>query len=148
MEWPRNAQGDPIAAGALRLRPRDLAKIGQLVLQHGVWNGTQVVPASWIEAATTPQINVSGFTSFFYGYFFWLGRSLADKTEVPWAAAVGLGGQRVFIVPSLDLVVVVNAGLYSSRLQGSVPMTILNQYVLRAVAVRPCWRPAGLRPRP
>jgi CubicO group peptidase (beta-lactamase class C family) len=137
VEWPRSARGDPIAAGSLRLRPRDLAKIGQLVLQHGAWNGTQVVPASWIEAATAPQINVSGFTSFFYGYFFWLGRSLADKTEVPWAAAVGLGGQRVFIVPSLDLVVVVNAGLYSSRLQGPVPMTILNQYVLRAVAVRP-----------
>ncbi len=137
VEWPRNARGDPIAAGALRLRPRDLAKIGQLVLQHGAWNGTQVVPASWIEAATSPQINVSGFTSFFYGYFFWLGRSLADKREVQWAAAVGLGGQRVFIVPSLDLVVVVNAGLYSSRLQSSVPMTILNQYVLRATAFRP-----------
>jgi CubicO group peptidase (beta-lactamase class C family) len=71
VEWPRNARGDPIAAGALRLRPRDLAKIGQLVLQHGAWNGTQVVPASWIEAATSAQINVSGFTSFFYGYFFW-----------------------------------------------------------------------------
>ena len=78
VEWPRNARGDPIAAGALRLRPRDLAKIGQLVLQHGAWNGTQVVPASWIETATSPQINVSGFNSFFYGYFFWLGRSLAD----------------------------------------------------------------------
>ena len=137
VEWPRNARGDPIAAGALRLRPRDLAKIGQLVLQHGAWNGTQVVPASWIEAATAPQINVSGFTSFFYGYFFWLGRSLADKSEVQWSAAVGLGGQRVFIVPSLDLVVVVNAGLYSSRLQSSVPMTILNQYVLKATAFRP-----------
>jgi CubicO group peptidase (beta-lactamase class C family) len=137
VEWPRNARGDPIAAGALRLRPRDLAKIGQLVLQHGAWNGTQVVPASWIEAATAPQIGVSGFSSFFYGYFFWLGRSLADKKEVPWAAAVGLGGQRLFIVPSLDLVVVVNAGLYTSRLQGSVPMTILNQYVFGAIASRP-----------
>jgi len=137
VEWPRNARGDPIAAGSLRLRPRDLAKIGQLVLQHGAWNGAQVVPASWIEAATAPQINVSGFTSFFYGYFFWLGRSLADKREVQWAAAVGLGGQRVFIVPSLDLVVVINAGLYTSRLQSSVPMTILNQYVLGAMAPRP-----------
>jgi hypothetical protein len=48
-----------------------------------------------MESATAPQINVSGFTSFFYGYFFWLGRSLADKREVQWAAAVGLGGQRV-----------------------------------------------------
>lgn len=134
VDWPRSARGDPIAAGALRMRPRDLAKIGQLVLQRGAWNGTQVVPASWIDAATTPQINVSGFNSFFYGYFFWLGRSLADGREVPWAAAVGLGGQRVFIVPDLDLVVVVNAGLYASPLQATVPTAILNQYVLRAVA--------------
>lgn len=115
------ANGDPIAAGLLRLGPRDLAKIGQLVLQHGAWNGTRVLPASSIEAATTPQINVSGFASVFYGYFFWLGRSLVDRREVQWVAAVGLGGQRVFIVPALDLVVVVNAGLYKSSLQLTVP---------------------------
>jgi CubicO group peptidase (beta-lactamase class C family) len=60
VEWPRNAKGNPIAAGALRLRPRDLAKIGQVVLQRGAWHGAQVVPASWIEAAISPQINVSG----------------------------------------------------------------------------------------
>ena len=57
--------------------------------------------------------------------------------EVEWAAAVGLGGQRLFIVPSLDLVVVINAGLYRSPLQGVVPMTILNQYVLNAVLSQP-----------
>jgi CubicO group peptidase (beta-lactamase class C family) len=133
VEWARDARGNPIAAGALRLRPRDLAKIGELVLRHGAWNGTQVVPASWIEAATTPHINVSGFSSFFYGYFFWLGRSLADQREVDWIAAVGLGGQRIFIVPALDLVVVVNAGLYASPLQGTVTAAILNRYVLKAI---------------
>jgi CubicO group peptidase (beta-lactamase class C family) len=66
------------------------------------------VPASWIEAATSPQINVSGFTSFLYGYFFWLGRSLSDRREIQWVAWVGLGGQRLFVVPTLDLVVVIN----------------------------------------
>jgi CubicO group peptidase (beta-lactamase class C family) len=90
VEWPRYAHGNVIAAGALRLRPRDLAKIGQLVLQRGEWKGTQVIPASWIDAATTPQID--GLSPYFYGYFFWLGRSLVDRREVQWAAAVGLGG--------------------------------------------------------
>lgn len=137
VEWPRNAKGNPIAAGALRLRPRDLAKIGQLVLQRGAWHGAQVVPASWIEAATSPQINVSGFTSFFYGYFFWLGRSLSDRREIQWVAGVGLGGQRLFVVPTLDLVVVINAGLYKSSLQRVVPTAILNQYVLKAAASHP-----------
>ena len=126
VEWPKDAHGNVIAAGALRLRPRDLAKIGQLVLQRGNWRGTEVVPASWIDAATTPQIN--GFGTDFYGYFFWLGRS----NEIRWAAAVGLGGQRLFIVPELDLVVAMNAGLYQSPVQALVALKALNQYVLKA----------------
>jgi CubicO group peptidase (beta-lactamase class C family) len=132
VEWPRYAHGDVIAGGALRLRPRDLAKIGQLVLQRGNWKGKQVVPASWIDAATAPQIN--GFGTDFYGYFFWLGRSLVDRHEIQWAAAVGLGGQRVFIVPELDLVMVMNAGLYQSPAQALVPIRALNQYVLKGAS--------------
>jgi CubicO group peptidase (beta-lactamase class C family) len=135
VEWPRYANGNVIAGGALRLRPRDLTKIGQLVLQHGDWRGTPVVPASWIEAATRPQIN--GFGTDFYGYFFWLGRSLVDRHEIQWVAAVGLGGQRVFIVPDLDLVLVMNAGLYQSPVQALVPIKALNQYVLKAASRRP-----------
>jgi len=130
LEWYKYAQGNPSAAAGLRLRPRDLAKIGQLVLQRGAWNGKQVVSSGWIDASTTPQIN--GFLVFFYGYQFWLGRSLVDRHPVNWAAAWGLGGQRVFIVPDLDLVVVVTAGLYDSDMQAQVPLNILNQYVLRA----------------
>jgi CubicO group peptidase (beta-lactamase class C family) len=134
VEWPRYASGNAIAGGALRLRPRDLTKIGQLVLQRGNWRGSRIVPASWIEAATRPQIN--GFGTDFYGYFFWLGRSLVDQHEIQWAAAVGLGGQRVFIVPELDLVLVMNAGLYQSPVQALVPIEALNRYVLKAASRR------------
>jgi CubicO group peptidase (beta-lactamase class C family) len=131
VEWHRYPQGDPIAAGGLRLRARDLAKIGQLVLQRGAWNGAQVVPAAWVEAATSPQINDPQSPS--YGYQFWLDRQLVQKSEVHWAVGIGLGGQRLFIAPELDLVVVVNAGLYKSDSQGPVPRAILNQYVLKAI---------------
>src|ERR1043165_4323809 len=48
-------------------------------------------------------------------------------------AGVGLGGQRIFVVPDLDLVVVTTAGMYRSPLQSPVPLEILNQYVLRAL---------------
>jgi len=101
-----------------------------LVLDHGAWHGRQVVPADWIAAATSPQIN--GRDSYFYGYQFWLGRSLARGKEADWIAGVGYGGQRLFIVPSLDLVVLVHAGLYNSDMQGWVPRSILNRYVLEA----------------
>jgi len=130
VEWIRDPSGEPYAASGLRLRPRDFAKIGQLVLAEGVWQGNQVVPAEFMRQATASQINGQGL--YFYGYQFWLGRSLVDGHEIDWVAAVGLGGQRIFIVPALDLVAVVNAGLYRSELQGWVPLVLLNRYVLKA----------------
>jgi hypothetical protein len=63
---------------------------------------------------------------------------LVDKRWVDRAVAIGWGGQRLYIAPALDLVVVVNAGLYKNiDLQSSVPSTILNQYVLKAIEPRP-----------
>jgi CubicO group peptidase (beta-lactamase class C family) len=130
VEWVRDPSGEPLAASGLRLRPRDFAKLGQLVLAHDVWQGNQIVPAEFIAQATAPQINGRGL--YFYGFQFWLGRSFVNGREIDWAAAVGLGGQRIFIVPALDLVAVVNAGLYRSELQSWVPLLLLNRYILEA----------------
>jgi CubicO group peptidase (beta-lactamase class C family) len=130
-EWIRFPSGEPVAASGLRMRPRDLAKIGQLVLDHGAWKGAQIVPADWIKAATSPQIN--GQQIYFYGYQFWLGRSFVrGRGEIDWAAGWGYGGQRLFIVPALDLVVLVHAGRYDSSQQSAGPMMVLNRYVLPA----------------
>lgn len=131
VEWNRWGDGTANAASGLRMRPRDLARIGQLVLSRGAWNGKQIVPASWVDAATAPQINRAGL--YFYGYHFWLGRSLVHGREVDWASATGNGGQRVFIVPALDLVVVVTAGLYHSFTQSWVPIAVMNRFVLAAI---------------
>ena len=51
---------------------------------------------------------------------------------IEWVEGLGFGGQRLFIVPALDLVVLVHAGLYSSDLQSWVPLMIFNRYVLAA----------------
>jgi CubicO group peptidase (beta-lactamase class C family) len=132
VEWIRNGAGDPWPASGLRLRPRDLAKIGQLVLSRGEAQGRQIVPAAWIDQSITPQINGEGM--FYYGYQWWLGRTLVARQDVSWAVAVGLGGQRMFVVPSKGLVVVVHAGLYRGPIfQGTVGNTVLNGYVLPAL---------------
>jgi CubicO group peptidase (beta-lactamase class C family) len=59
-EWAQFANGNPVASAGLRLRPRDLAKIGQLVLDHGTWHGRQIVSADWIRdidlAAAAPLV--------------------------------------------------------------------------------------------
>jgi CubicO group peptidase (beta-lactamase class C family) len=108
-EWIR-VKGDADAGGGLRLRPRDMAKIGQLVLAGGRWNGRQVVSKAWIDASMTPRMDATNL--FFYGYLWWLGRSLFNGHEVDWAGALGRGGQSIRIVPELDLLVVVTAGYY------------------------------------
>jgi CubicO group peptidase (beta-lactamase class C family) len=109
VEWDRY-KGDTDAGGGLRLRPRDMAKIGQLVLAGGRWNDRQIVPRGWIETSTAPKIRATD--GLFYGYLWWLGRSVLHGREVHWAGALGRGGQSIRIVPELDLVVVVTAGYY------------------------------------
>ncbi|WOH68886.1 serine hydrolase [Bradyrhizobium sp. BWA-3-5] len=108
-EWIR-VKGDSDAGGGLRLRPRDMAKIGQLVLAGGRWNDRQIVSKAWIDASMRPRLEATG--PYFYGYLWWLGRSLVNGREIHWAAALGRGGQSIRIVPELDLVVVVTAGYY------------------------------------
>ncbi|MGO4339458.1 serine hydrolase domain-containing protein [Labrys sp. KB_33_2] len=131
VEWARYPQnGGPVAASGLRLLPADTLKFGQLVLDKGAWKGRQIVSAKWIEMATAPQINAPG--AMFYGFQFWLGRSLVDHRSVDWIAGFGYGGQRLFIVPSLDLTVMVHAGRYGGQDEGGFAAAILNRYVLPA----------------
>ena len=126
----RFANGDFMPHAGFRLRPRDLAKIGQLVLDGGRWQGRQIVSPEWIAQSITPQINGEGL--FFYGYQWWLGRSLVARREVDWAGGFGLGGQRLYIVPEKRLVVTVNVGLYDQALQSAVAALPL-RYALTAI---------------
>jgi len=111
-------------------RRRDMAKLGQLVLAQGRWGERPIVSEAWVRDSLAPHM--AGQDLYYYGYQWWLGRSLVNQQDLGWAAAVGLGGQRIVIVPALDLVVVVTAGMYKSPMQGRVPLGILNR-VLHAV---------------
>ena len=110
-EWTGDLHGRPMAFTGLRMRPRDMAKIGRLVLNHGGWQGRQIVPAEWITASLQPRIG-TGIADFEYGYLWWLGPVDWHGKELRWAAAFGNGGQRVIVVPELDLTVVITAGAY------------------------------------
>jgi CubicO group peptidase (beta-lactamase class C family) len=135
VDWTQMPSGHVVDWCCLWMRPRDMAKIGQLVLDRGRWQGTRVVSEAWIDAATAPQIKRPREGA--YGYQFWTGTTSATVAgrTVDWVAAVGQGGQRIFIAPTLDLVAVVTAGHYydNERLAGLVPQTVLRDYVLPSV---------------
>jgi CubicO group peptidase (beta-lactamase class C family) len=130
-EWQTYPNGKIAAASGLRLRPRDATKIGQLILDKGLWQGVRVVPADWIEQSVAPRFQAIGYFGglFFYGRLWWLGRSLSDGQEVQWISAMGLGGQRLFIVPSLDLVVTSTSGLYRDPRQGMAALDMLGAII-------------------
>jgi CubicO group peptidase (beta-lactamase class C family) len=140
--WEGSSGFNPAAASGLRLRPRDLAKIGQLVLERGKWQERQIVSSSWIEDATTPRLcgkgamfdRPEGITS--YGYLWWLGRSPPEHPERDMIAGAGNGGQRVIVLPSLGAVVVTTAGLYGDEASGLTALMTLNEFVVPAAVER------------
>jgi CubicO group peptidase (beta-lactamase class C family) len=135
-EWLCGRDGEAIAASGLRLRLRDLARIGAMVLDGGQWNGRHVVPAEWLAAAFTPAVAIPDGRR--YGYHWYLGAVPADDRTggVRWErmiSAVGNGGQRLFLLPDLDLVVATIAGNYDAPDQGRPPMAALRDVLLPAL---------------
>jgi CubicO group peptidase (beta-lactamase class C family) len=112
--WPTDPQGFNLAAAWIKLRPEDMAIFGQLYLQGGRWRGKQVVSAEWVRQATTAQAGKAfmadeqGYGAFDpqnYGFLWWV-----EKTDGADAYfALGFGGQRIEVVPSRHLVIVVSA---------------------------------------
>jgi CubicO group peptidase (beta-lactamase class C family) len=141
--WDRFPNGDAVTSGGLRLRPRDLAKLGQLVLDGGVWHGRPIVSAGWIKQMIAPQSPRGSWFGFArsYGYLWWQGQSLIGDHDIEWVGALGRGGQRLYVVPTLNLVVAVTAGLYTANGGSPAPEslagdTALNSFVLPAALGR------------
>jgi CubicO group peptidase (beta-lactamase class C family) len=129
--------GEPIAASGLRMTPRDLARVGQLMLQRGVWADREVVPAAWIERCTSPYVMIDEIRQ--YGYQWYLGHfGFTVPTAPRWArsrlerfwSAVGNGGQRLYVLPDLDLAIAVTAGNYDTPEQWVPPTRLIREIVL------------------
>jgi len=103
--WPADPQGLTIGAFGLRLRARDMLKLGMLVLRKGLWEGHQLVPDGYLRAATTRQSDGGFPEGGQYGYHWWTMRLAGHHTIF----AAGYGGQYICAIPDLDLVVVTTA---------------------------------------
>lgn len=93
---------EPSYERGLHLRTLDMAKLGQLYLRRGQWDGRQLVPAAFVDAATQVQNAGGPPVGLSYGYLWWVVPSAAPR---PTFLASGFGGQFIWVYPPLDLVV-------------------------------------------
>ncbi len=125
-EWATDSDGDNFGGKGLQLRPRDMAKFGQLFLDQGVWQGEQLISAEFVQQATTSQVETGEASG--YGYLWWLGEVEGYASY----AAVGFGGQFVHVVPELELVTVLTSNYWPPRDNSS---EIIEALIVPAVTV-------------
>ena len=122
--WLAGASGTNYGGFGLDLTAREMARFGELVRNRGAWNGTQVVPAAWIDTATAAQC--ASTWGMQYGYHFWV-------FNVPgFVGTIGAFGQQIFVNRDLGLVVVFTANLPSEQ-ANTIFEGIIRDYVVPAV---------------
>jgi CubicO group peptidase (beta-lactamase class C family) len=123
--WEYTPSGQVDTGGHLHLRPRDMAKLGQLMLNRGAWNGARLLSEDWVRVSTARQALLPNGGQ--YGYLWW--RLSASGTEVFYAD--GNGGQQIMVAPALDLVVVFTGSHYNSA--HGMAFELLYKFILPAV---------------
>jgi CubicO group peptidase (beta-lactamase class C family) len=125
-----------LASSGLYLTPRDMAKIGQLYLQKGIWNGNRVVSENWINESTKQHILVPANQNpmqkliLGYGYQWWIGSFASGNSETYFAA--GYGGQYIFVFPKKNMVVVLTGGEYKTQ-NYNIFYDVVNNYILPSI---------------
>ena len=121
-----NQQKKVDSGGHLHLTPRDMGKIGQLILNQGKWRGAQVVSENWIAVSTRVHTQVDKTD---YAFLWWRIPFEVNGSVVQAICARGNGGQCIFVLPSLNLVAVFTGGNYNSP-NAHLPFEIMKKVVL------------------
>lgn len=118
--WEKCPRGITKGGWGLFMHTEDMAKLGQLYLNKGKWNGKQIIPESWAEASVTKKVDsIEG--TYGYGYQLWM-------EERPGSFEYnGMLGQNVLIYPDVDMVIVTNAG-NEELFQDNVMLNIIRKY--------------------
>jgi CubicO group peptidase (beta-lactamase class C family) len=124
--------GLTFCSGDIYITPRDMAKVGQLYLNEGTWNGTQIVSKEWVRLSTQNHIRPPVSWADGYGYLWWLRTLRVNSRSVQAFKAIGWGGQEIFVFKDLAMVVVFTGANYTSN----VPCDeIVQRYILPAAGI-------------
>jgi CubicO group peptidase (beta-lactamase class C family) len=131
VSWETDPEGYTSGFSGLSIRARDLAKIGQLYLQNGEWGGQQVIPRTWVAQAAVNQAPLGDSTAG-YGYLWWISSETGHRAFF----AAGYGGQYIYVIPGLDLVVVTTGDPDVTPDAPIYHRSIVSLYIVPAVRVR------------
>jgi hypothetical protein len=120
--WTSNPQGVTLGWGELRMQPHDMAKIGHLYLNKGMWDGKQLISSEWIEKSTSKQIN-AGTLLDDYGYQWWI-----DDSGI--YTALGAWGQYIMVIPEKNIVTVFTSRVNVTR---HAPLNLTKDFIIPAV---------------
>jgi CubicO group peptidase (beta-lactamase class C family) len=120
VSWAADVRGVNFGGTLLQMRPRDLARLGELYRRGGAWEGRRLVPRAWIRDSTRPRVMAT--ESLGYGYQWWLPPSGGYDAR-------GYGGQLLWVLPKQRLVIVMTGGTQDTWLPG----TLAGLFILPAV---------------
>lgn len=143
--WTMTPEGRTVAQGFFYIRPRDMVKIAQLFLNQGTWQGKKIISVDWIKESTRTHVqSVTGSGSWLgsddqkddtakdgYGYQWWT--RAVHNPPFDHYFATGNGGQKMFVLPRFDMVVVFTGSHYGSFTGHQQTTDLFNRYIAPAV---------------
>ena len=131
VKWPLQPLGGAMTGGGLNLRSRDLLKLGQLYLNGGRWNGRRVISSDWVSRSIAPHANAREDTD--YGYLWWLPTFHSSGRDFKSYAMYGTGGNKVYVFPEQQLVIVVTTTNFRVQGAGALTDKLLTEHILPAL---------------
>jgi CubicO group peptidase (beta-lactamase class C family) len=132
--WLIFPTGEIQGAGGLKLTPRDMVKVGAMMLNKGIWNGKQVISEDWVSKCMTPYPGNTGIKvpgedagKVGYAYTWWTNKVDHGGRSIPCYFALGWGGQKIVVLRDLDMVVVFTGANYNSKVH---EFEIIQRYIL------------------
>jgi CubicO group peptidase (beta-lactamase class C family) len=132
-QWPRDPQGVYFGGNDMEMTPRQMLAFGELYLNRGRANGRQIVPAEWVAESLTLHTQSRRDTRRYYGYCWWSRELGGRQTWYAW----GYGGQFLFLVPSLELVVVTTSSTAVDRSRANhnrMIYDLVERHIIEAIA--------------
>ena len=128
--WGTDPGGNPYGGGGAQFTLRDFMKFGQLMLNGGTWDGKRILSKEFVTRASSPIAKIGTRP---YGLAWWIYALPYGNRTLHAYAALGNGGQNLFVVPDLDLVVAVYASNYGDRVLFEIQNDLVPKQILPAI---------------